>query len=312
MERTRHAEKRAGECVLSIGNFDGFHRGHRKVVGACLEKSREYGVASTVLTFEPHPLEVLNPEKAPRRIATADVRAELLESFGVDRLVEHPFDRELARLSPEEFVGRFVVEAFRAKCVVVGKGFRFGSKRAGDEDLLVEMGREHGFEVEVVEECLWGGEVVSSTRVRQLLAGDADVAGAAGLLGRLHRVHGVIVRGKGRGRTLGFPTANLEQVPELIPASGIYACRAYLEERVLPAAVHVGPRLTFDDESTVEAYVVGHDHGTDLYDVWLRLDFVEHLREPEKFEDRDALVSQIRKDVDKTVEIVESHGEVQT
>lgn len=310
MKRFKYADEYpTGEgCVLSIGNFDGFHLGHRKVVGACLEKSRALGVPSTVLTFEPHPLEVLSPDRAPRRIATPEVRAVLLDEFGLDRLVEHPFSRDLAALSPEEFVDRFVTGAFGARCVVVGRGFRFGRKRSGDEDVLRSLGKQRGFEVIVVEEALLDDEVISSSRVRLLLARDADVAGAARLLGRPHRVHGVIVRGRGRGRTLGFPTANLEQVPELIPAQGIYACVAHLGPSDRPAAVHVGPRLTFDDESTVEAYIVGQDHDRDLYDEPLRLDFIELLREPVKFDDKDDLVEQIRIDVDRTVEIVQGYG----
>ncbi len=309
MRRFKHAKEYPADegCVLSIGNFDGVHLGHRKVVGVCLEKSRALGVASTVLTFEPHPLEVLSPDRAPRRIATPGVRAELLEAFGLDRLVEHPFSRDLAALPAEEFVDRFVMDAFRARCVVVGRGFRFGSNRSGDEDVLRTLGRKLGFDVVVVEEAQLDGEVISSSRVRLLLARDADVAGATRLLGRPHRVHGLIVRGQGRGRTLGFPTANLEHVPELIPAMGIYACLAYLGADPQPAAVHVGPRLTFDDESTVEAYVVGQDHDQDLYDESLRLDFLEMLRQPRKFDDKDDLVEQIRIDVDRTVEIVQGY-----
>lgn len=307
MERLRNARDYPGGegCVLSIGNFDGFHLGHRKVVGACLARSRELGVASTVLTFEPHPLEVLTPDAPPRRIATPGLRARLLEEFGVGRLVEHPFSRELADLEPATFVERFVVEAFRALCVVVGKGFRFGRKREGDEALLGRLGRERGFDVVVVDEAILDGEVISSSRVRLLLARDADVAGAARLLGRPHRIHGMVVRGRGRGRTLGFPTANLEQVPELIPAAGVYACEAHLGGQSMPAAVHVGPRLTFDGESTLEAHIVGHDHERDLYDEPLGLDFVEHLREPRKFDDKERLVEQIKKDVTRAVEIVE-------
>ncbi|MBW2263893.1 MAG: bifunctional riboflavin kinase/FAD synthetase [Deltaproteobacteria bacterium] len=310
MKRFKDADEYPADegCVLSIGNFDGFHLGHRKVVGVCLEKSRALGIASTVLTFEPHPLEVLSPDRAPRRIATPEVRAELLEEFGLDRLVEHPFSTDLASLSAEEFVDRFVMGAFKARCVVVGRGFRFGRKRSGDEDVLRKLGQERGYEVIVVEEADLDGEVISSSRVRLLLARDADVSGAARLLGRPHRVHGVIVRGRGRGRSLGFPTANLEQVPELIPARGIYACMSHMGASARPAAVHVGPRLTFDDESTVEAYIVGQDHDQDLYDELLRLDFLEMIREPKKFDDKDDLVEQIRMDVDRTVEIVQGYG----
>ena len=311
MKRFKYADEYpTGEgCVLSIGNFDGLHLGHRKVVGACLEKSRALGVPSTVLTFEPHPLEVLSPDRAPRRIATPEVRADLLEAFGLDRLVEHPFSRDLAGLGAEEFVDRFVTGAFRARCVVVGSGFRFGKNRSGDEDVLRTRGREKGFEVLVGEEAELEGEVISSSRVRLLLARDSDVAAAAQLLGRPHRIHGVIVRGQGRGRTLGFPTANLEQVPELIPAMGIYACVAHMAGSARPAAVHVGPRLTFDDESTVEAYIVGQRHDQDLYDEPLRLDFLEILRKPRKFDDKDDLVEQIRIDVDRTMKIVQGYGE---
>ncbi len=297
---------REGPCALCIGNFDGVHLGHRHVIGTCIRHARRMKLATVVLTFEPHPLQVLRPSVAPQRITTPVKKAALLASTGLSHLVSHPFDRELALLPAERFVKTFIVDQLQARVLVVGSRFRFGRDRRGDVKMLVAMGRELGFEVRTARGYRLEGEVVSSRHVRKLIGEDGDVLRAGRLLGRFHSVGGLVVKGEGRGRLLGFPTANLDRMAEILPAPGIYACRTVVEGLTLPAAVHVGPRMTFDQVSTVEAHVVGWDHGRDLYGERLEVEFLSRLRDPVKFVDADALVRQIRLDVERTVETVKT------
>jgi riboflavin kinase/FMN adenylyltransferase len=316
MERWTGIEEYTGAasaeaCSLCIGNFDGVHLGHRHVIGTCMGRSRERGLPTVLLTFEPHPLEVLRPRKAPQRLTTPQARALLLAETGIDHLIEQSFDGAFAAVSAEQFVHRYVVDGLNAKLVVVGSRFRFGSRRSGDVDLLKSMGRELGFEVKLARGFRLAGEVVSSRHIRHLLGEEGRVRRAAQLLGRYHSIGGRVVRGGGRGRRMGFPTANLEQIPEIVPAPGVYAGTTTVEGRDLPAAVHVGPRLTFDAVSTVEAHIVGWDHERDLYGVQLELRFLERLRGVERFESREALVSQIEDDVQRVIHLVEDQPPVE-
>lgn len=293
---------REGPCALCIGNFDGVHLGHRHVIQTCMKRARGQDLSTVVLTFEPHPLEVLRPSKAPQRLTTPDSRASLLATTGLDHLVEHPFDHQLASVTAEDFVRSFIVDGLRASVVVVGSRFQFGHRRRGDVDLLMAMGRDLGFEVRLARGFRLNGEVVSSRRIRRLLGEKGQVERASRLLGRRHCIRGRTVRGEGRGRGLGFPTANLDGIAEIVPAPGVYACETTVDGRQMPAAVHVGPRLTFDSVSTVEAHIVGWEHERNLYDTTLDLTFIQHLRHPRRFSDPGALVEQIREDVRQTVQ----------
>jgi riboflavin kinase/FMN adenylyltransferase len=288
-----------GRSVVTIGVFDGVHRGHQQIIGHAVERAREAGLNSVVVTFDPHPAEVVRPGSHPAMLTTPRRKAELIEGLGADALCVLPFTQAFSRLTPEEFVHDVLVEHLHAAVVVVGRNFRFGHRAAGTTELLGTLGQRFGFTVEDSPLLADGDTTFSSTYVRACV--DAgDMACAAQALGREHRVEGVVVRGDRRGRELGFPTANLETHPyAAVPADGIYAGWLVRGKERLPAAVSIGTNPTFSGrERRVEAYVLDFDG--DLYGEHVGLDFVAHLRPTLSFDSVDALVAQIAADVDKT------------
>ncbi len=293
-----------GRSVVTIGEFDGVHRGHQRIVARAVESAAELGLPVVVVTFDPHPDEVVRPGTHPPLLGTARRRSELLAGLGVAAVCIIPFTLEFSRLGPDEFVRAVLVDRLHAARVVVGENFRFGHKAAGDVALLAELGEKYEFTAEGVPLLAENGVTISSTGIRAMLAA-GDVAGAAHDLGRPHRVEGVVVRGHQRGRALGFPTANLETLPHTaIPADGVFAgWLAQLDtdgselER-WPAAISVGTNPTFDGrERTVEAYALDRDD-LDLYGAHVAVDFVARLRATLKFDSVDDLVRQITVDVD--------------
>lgn len=293
-----------GPTVVTLGNFDGVHRGHAAVLAELREQARKHDARSVAVTFEPHPLAVLHPDKAPQMLTGMADRLYLLEQRGLDAVVVMPFTRELAAQTPREFVQRTFVDALGAKVVVVGKDTRFGVKNSGDIDTLRELGVEFGFEVVALDD-VGPGIRWSSSQVRALLA-DGKVDEAADVLGRSHCVVGEVVKGYQRGRELGFPTANLARDAEgVVPADGVYAGWLVRRERAqddtdyrLPAAISVGTNPTFDiPERTVEAYVLDRDD-LDLYGETVAIEFVQRLRGNVKFDSIDALIEQMHADVD--------------
>jgi riboflavin kinase / FMN adenylyltransferase len=292
-----------GPSVVTIGVFDGVHLGHQRVVGRAAEVATELGLPVVVVTFDPHPDEVVRPGSHPPFLCTARRRAELLAGLGADAVCVLPFTREFSELGPDDFVRAVLVDRLHAARVVVGEDFRFGYRAAGDVPLLAQLGEKYDFTVEGVPLLADNGVTVSSTEIRQRLAA-GDVAGAARDLGRPHRVEGVVVRGHRRGRALGFPTANLETLPHTaIPADGIYA--GWLttvdpsgrELERWPAAISVGTNPTFDgQERSIEAYALDRDD-LDLYGVHVAVDFAARLRGMERFDSVDELVVQMHRDV---------------
>jgi riboflavin kinase / FMN adenylyltransferase len=301
-----------GPSVVTLGNFDGVHRGHRAVLGAVVEQARATGARAVAVTFEPHPVAVLHPGRAPQLIAGPEQRLALLEGTGLDAVLVMEFTRELAAWTPEQFVRTVFVEALGARVVVVGKDTRFGVRNSGDVTTLRTLGREHGFEVLTLEDL--GGEVRwSSSRVRELVAA-GDVSGAAEILGRPHRVSGTVVHGDHRGRELGYPTANLGPVVSgLVPADGVYAgwlLRPGLSpghpDSTMPAAVSIGTNPTFDGTSRrVEAYVLDRTD-LDLYGEDVALEFVERLRPTERYDSVEALLEQMAQDVERCRTVLSS------
>jgi riboflavin kinase/FMN adenylyltransferase len=293
--------------AVTIGNFDGVHRGHQVLVASCVEHARARGGTAAVLTLDPHPTRLLDPARAPAALTTLAQKEEILGTLGVDRLVVLPFTRELARRSAEEFAGSVLAGALGARRVVVGDGFRFGRRREGDAGALRRLGAGLGFEVVVVPPFLYEGSVVSSSRVREALASGA-VAGARGLLGRAYFVDGRVVRGDGRGRLLGVPTANVETENEILPASGVYAGRCRLASGEWhPAVVNLGSRPTFGGGAmTLEAHLIDFDG--DLYGSRVRLAFLDRLRDERRFAGPEALVAQIRDDVARARAVVAAVG----
>ncbi|MFG1604294.1 bifunctional riboflavin kinase/FAD synthetase [Actinoplanes sp. NPDC049265] len=295
-----------GRSVVTIGVFDGVHRGHQAIIGHAVKRARDLGVQSVVVTFDPHPSEVVRPGSHPAVLTEAVRKAELIEELGVDALCIVPFTPAFSQLSAEAFVHDVLVEALHATAVVVGDNFRFGHRAAGDVTLLSALGRSFGFGVEEAPLVADDGVVFSSTYIRSCVdAGDVRAAAAA--LGRPHRLGGVVVRGDQRGRELGFPTANLMcHRYAAIPADGVYACwlvRGGVHAGRRAAAVSVGTNPTFSGrERRVEAYVLDFDG--DLYGERVSLDFVEHLREQRAYEGIEPLVAQIRDDVERTRELL--------
>jgi riboflavin kinase/FMN adenylyltransferase len=281
--------------ALALGTFDGVHLGHREVIGSALGRARERGLVAAVVTFDPHPLEVLRPDRPPRLLTTIERKIELVSALGLDELVAIPFTAELSRQTAQEFCDQVLVATLGARSVSVGANFHFGRNAAGDADLLRSRPE---FDTDVIELVAHDGESISSSRIRALV--DAgDVAAAARLLGAPYALAGTVKQGDRRGRELGMPTANLD-VPEqqLLPAPGIYAATAAGEslEGELPAAVSIGVRPTFGGgELLVEAHLIGFEG--DLYGRRLRLEFLERLRDEERFESAEDLVEQMRKDV---------------
>jgi riboflavin kinase/FMN adenylyltransferase len=299
-----------GRTVVVIGNFDGVHLGHRRVVAQARATADERGLPVVAVTFDPHPMAVLRPEHAPTTLTSIEDRSALLHEAGADAVLALAFNRDVAGWSPLEFVDRVLVGMLHAAAVVVGANFRFGHRAAGDVALLTEAGRERDFTVEGIP--LDGGpQVWSSTYVRTCLAA-GDVAGAAEALGRPVMVRGVVARGDRRGRELGFPTANVPagdpgERPSAIPADGVYAGwlrRLDTGERY-PSAISVGTNPTFDGhrERRVESYVLDRDD-LELYDVEVEVEFVERLRGMVRFDSVEELVAQMKDDVARARELL--------
>jgi riboflavin kinase/FMN adenylyltransferase len=295
-----------GPTVVTIGNFDGVHRGHQTVLRKAREEAERVGLPVVAVSFDPHPMAVLRPEHAPSIITPLDRRADLLVDTGADHVLALPFDMDMAGWSPQQFVDRVLVEALRAEVVVVGANFRFGHRAAGDVAMLREAGGSAGFTAVGVE--LEGGpQVWSSTYVRTCLAA-GDVAGAAEALGHLFAVRGVVVEGDKRGRDLGFPTANVPVDPQAaVPADGVYAgwLRRVGDGTTYPAAISVGTNPTFDGqrERRVEAYALDRTD-LELYGVEVEIAFAERLRGMVRFDGVDALVETMHDDVARTREIL--------
>jgi len=292
-----------GACVATIGVFDGVHRGHQRVVGRAVEIARERDLPVVVITFDPHPDEVVRPGSQPPSLTSFRRQAQLLAELGADALCVLPFTVEFSRLTPDEFVHTVLSDRLHAAAVVVGDDFRFGHKAAGNVALLSQLGEKYDFTAEGVPLLEAEGMTISSTYIRACLAA-GDVTGAAAVLGRPHRVEGVVVRGHQRGRALGFPTANLESPTHTaIPADGIYAGWLYTldldgtEIERWPAAISVGTNPTFDGvDRTVEAYALDRDD-LDLYGTHAAIDFTARLRGTVRFDSVEALVAQMHEDV---------------
>ena len=292
-----------GRSVVTIGVFDGVHTGHQRTIGHAVGRARELGLPSLVLTFDPHPSEVVRPGSHPAVLTSPARKAELIEELGVDVLCVQPFTLDFSRMSADEFVHDMLVEHLHAALVVVGENFRFGNKATGDVALLARLGRTFGFAVEPAPLVTADGMVYSSTYVRACVAA-GDVTTAAKVLGRPHRVEGIVVRGDQRGRQLGFPTANLLTARfTAVPADGVYAAWLVRGSQRLPAAVSIGTNPTFSGQDRrVEAYVLDFDG--DLYGERLALDFVARLRPTLRFDDVAGLVTAIEADVARTREVL--------
>lgn len=316
MQRWRGLEATPGDLgrtVVTVGMYDGVHRGHQQLIGAAVARARSLGRPALLLTFDPHPAEVVRPGAHPAILTSADRKAELVAELGVDAMCVLPFTPEFSRLSPESFTHTVLVEHLHAVAVVVGENFSYGHRAAGDVASLTREGRRFGFAVEGLDlaaDTAGGGEVtISSTYIRACVAA-GDLGAAARALGRPHRVDGVVVKGDQRGREMGYPTANVESPPyTAVPADGVYAGHLVLRDRQgrsgrrFPAAVSVGTNPTFQGtHRTVEAFLL--DWSGDLYGDHVGVEFVERLRPMVAYTGPEALIEQMDADVLETRRIL--------
>lgn len=293
--------------IVALGNFDGFHLGHQAVVGAAVARARAEGRPALVATFDPHPIRYFKPDAAPFRLTTLDQRERLFAAAGVDAMIVFRFDAELAALSAEAFVEHRLLAALRVGGVVTGEDFTFGRARSGDVNALRAWGRSHGFSTDAVAPVMLDGETISSSRIRAaLIAGDAETA--ARLLTRPYAIQGVVQHGDKLGRTIGYPTANLDMGEYLRPAYGIYAVRGRLDDgRVLDGAANLGIRPSFDPpKELLEPHFF--DFAGDLYGRTLSVELIDYLRPEAKFDTLDALVAQMDADCARARTILASHN----
>ncbi len=290
---------RAG--AVTIGNFDGVHLGHARILERLLVRARDVRGPAIVFTFEPHPVHLLRPAETPPPLTWIDRKARLLKALGADAVVAYPTDPDLLALTPQEFFDLVICQRLAAKAVVEGPNFFFGRDRAGDVELLRELCDQSEIRLDVVQPLLVDGDYVSSSRIRDLIR-SGQVREADQLLTQPYRVRGTVVRGAGRGATIGFATANLDPSGMWLPAMGVYAGRAEWDDRVFPAAINIGPNPTFGDNAVkFETHLVGVERC--LYGELLEVEFLDRLRDVCPFESVEALKRQLSQDVSAAVEI---------
>jgi riboflavin kinase/FMN adenylyltransferase len=281
--------------AVTIGNFDGVHRGHQQLIDALKAQAARLGGPAIVFTFDPHPGALLDPRGAPPSLTTLEKRVQLLSAAGVDAVAVYPTDRELLQLGANEFFERIVLGKLGAAGMVEGDNFRFGRGREGTIERLKALCSEHDLALSIVQPLMFNGATVSSSAIRAAL-GEARVEQAAELLGRPYAVSGQVVRGAGRGRQLGVPTANLGGIETLLPGEGVYAGFARRGQNLWPAAIHLGPNVTFEDARlSLEAHLIGCDE--DLYDQTLEVAFTRRLRDIVKFDSIESLITQMQRDI---------------
>ncbi|MBI5809805.1 MAG: bifunctional riboflavin kinase/FAD synthetase [Deltaproteobacteria bacterium] len=291
--------------VITLGNFDGIHAGHRLILRKVAERARRLGSPSAVYTFEPHPMKVVSPLRCPPLILDSEDKKALIKALGIDLLVLARFTKEFAALHPREFVEDVLVEGLNVREVWVGRSFSFGKGKLGTVDYLKELGSEFGFKVYIIPPYKMGGRVVSSSRIRGLI-NEGSVAEAARLIGREFSIKGMVVKGKEVGVEIGFPTANLKVASELIPRDGVYAGRAVIDNRRYMAAVNIGTAPTFGGKGrTVETHIIGFRKN--IYGKKMRVEFLRRLRDEKEFKSKDALVRQIQRDVQRVKTLIKTN-----
>jgi riboflavin kinase/FMN adenylyltransferase len=290
--------------AVSIGNFDGVHRGHARIAERLVAHAKETGGPAIAFTFDPHPLALLKPEIVPVPMTRIERKAELLGELGLDAVIAYPTNQALLSLSPEEFFQQILRDKLGAKAIVEGPNFHFGRGRAGDVEVLGRLCAAASVKLEVVEPLEQAGEIVSSSRVRAMIVA-GQIGQANQLVTRPYQLNGIVGHGAARGAKIGFPTANLEQVQTALPGPGVYVGRAWItgprsgdrsQGSVFPAAVNVGPNPTFGEQAVkIEVHLI--DFSGDLYGQPLKVDFLDRLRDVQPFPSVDALIAQLRRDV---------------
>jgi riboflavin kinase/FMN adenylyltransferase len=290
--------------ALTIGNFDGVHLGHAELLGKLREEARRVRGPAVALTFDPHPVCILHPERCPPALTTPSDRAEWMQQCGADQVLMLRVDRDMLQLTAQEFFDHIVRGKANPRAMVEGGNFGFGHNREGNIDTLMRLCLGAGIEFASVQPVLFDGQPVSSSRVRDAVA-CGEIADAAQLLGRPYRLHGVVGAGQKRGQTLGFPTANLERIPNLIPGDGVYGVKALVEGKTWPGAANIGPNPTFGENSRkVEVHLIGF-HG-DLYGRAIAVDFLDRLRATKRFASSGELAAQLKIDVEQARRIADA------
>jgi riboflavin kinase/FMN adenylyltransferase len=289
--------KRDEKSVITLGTFDGLHLGHQQIVNEVIEKSNQIDGRNFLVTFEPHPRKVIPGRNDVKLLSTLDEKIEILENLGLKNLFVVNFTMEFSKQSPEEFVKKYLIEGIGLSEIVIGYDHHFGKGRDGDFELLQNMGDKYNFTVTLISEYSVEGETISSTKIRNaLLAGDVVKAGK--MLGRNYSFKGTVVRGDGRGRKLGFPTANLsvDSEDKLIPAKGIYAAECVVENEKHYGLLSLGSRPTFHDDGRIVPEFYIFDFDRDIYDEEMKVEMVEKIRDEEKFNSVEDLVNQMKND----------------
>ncbi len=301
MKLVRQGEDIAGKfkgAVVTIGNFDGVHRGHRELITEAAKIAKKFSGSLVVMTFDPHPLQVLAPQKGVKRIFSVEDQIEQMQKLGVDVLVVESFNRALAEMTPEEFIDEKIKKIFSPKALVVGYDFNFGKNRQGTPEYLKEKSKLFNFEVIIVPAFKVGGTIVSSTEVRKRIE-SGDIVSANDFLGRSFYLQGNVIHGDGRGRGLGIPTANLQYESEIFPKTGVYVSRTHIGGKKVFSVTNVGNNPTFTEaispKPKVETLIL--DFAEDIYDQHLRVEFLAYLRGEKKFAGVDELKAQIQKDI---------------
>jgi riboflavin kinase/FMN adenylyltransferase len=288
-----------GPCAITIGNFDGVHRGHRQILRRVNSLAREEGWKSALLTFDPHPAKLVTPASAPRLLTTLEERARIILERGIDQILILPFTPEIAALGPEDFVREILVDKLKARAVLVGSNFHFGKRAAGDAAALEEFGERYSFETDIVVPVLWRKRVISSSAIRRSIEA-GDVATACRMLGRPYALAGKVVQGEGRGSKETVPTLNLDTPAEVLPNNGVYVTRTREAStgREWPSITNVGTRPTFDGRNrTIETYLLSALEGAPPREI--AVEFLRWVRDERKFENAETLKAQILRDVNR-------------
>lgn len=282
---------------FSIGNFDGVHRGHRAMISLLVENAKRDGLPSVVFTFDPPPVALLAPERVPPQLSSIERKAELLEPMGVTDLLVFPTHRELLELSAQEFFDDVIRGKLNAQGLVEGPNFFFGKNRTGNVEMLKRLCEAASITCEIVAPIETNGNLISSTCIRNMIK-TGQIDRAIEMLGHPYQIHGLVTEGSKRGRELGFPTANLVQIPTLVPGEGVYSGTTIVDGNAYAAAIHIGPNPTFDEfNKKVEVHIIDF-HG-DLYGTILTVDFIKKLREIHPFSDSQELIGQLRRDIEQ-------------
>lgn len=293
-------ELRSG--AVAIGNFDGVHLGHARIIERLIGRARTVGGPAVVFTFDPHPVRILRPQHAPPPLTWTDRKAFLLHELGVDYIIAYPTDEALLALSARQFFDHIVRRRLDAQALVEGPNFYFGHNREGDVKLLGKFAAEAGLSLDVVDPVVVAGDIVSSSRIRKLIAA-GNVDDARRMLTQPYRIRGMVAHGAGRGAKIGFPTANVEAIDTLLPAAGVYAGIGEVAQSTWPAAINIGPNPTFGEHALkVEVHLIGCDE--QVYGQPLEVDFVSRIRDVQTFSGVDALKAQLERDVDMARRIV--------